>query len=101
MSALADTPRLCLFQVLDEHEGLTAEELEHTVQAELDRWSKQDSQKLRTLTGMLQLLQAETRPEAEQPEVRCHHHPDNLHALLFKSPSPHSLSDVFWQGQRG
>ncbi|KAL3157879.1 hypothetical protein ABBQ32_012289 [Trebouxia sp. C0010 RCD-2024] len=38
------------------------------LQAELAQWDKLDSQKLRTLTGMLQLLQADTRPEADQPE---------------------------------
>lgn len=44
------------------------------MQAELAQWDKLDSQKLRTLTGMLQLLQADTRPEADQPEVRWQHH---------------------------
>jgi len=35
----------------------------------LEKWSKLDVQKQRTLPGMMALLQADERPEADQPEV--------------------------------
>ncbi|KAL0020479.1 hypothetical protein WJX77_009137 [Trebouxia sp. C0004] len=38
------------------------------MQAELEKWSKLDVQKQRTLPGMMALLQADERPEADQPE---------------------------------
>jgi len=49
------------------------------LQAELDKWGKLDVQKKRTLPGLMELLQADERPEAEQPEV-CSPLP-LLHAL--------------------
>lgn len=39
------------------------------MQAELSKWSQRDCQKLRTLPGLMQLLQAEALQEADQPEV--------------------------------
>lgn len=39
------------------------------MQAEVAKWSKRDCQKLRNLPGLMQLLQAEALPEADQPEV--------------------------------
>ena len=39
------------------------------MQAEVNKWMKRDCRKLRTLPGLMQLLQAEARPEADQPEV--------------------------------
>ena len=39
------------------------------MQAEVAKWKLQDTQKLRTLCGLMQLLQAKERPEADQPEV--------------------------------
>ncbi|DBB09876.1 TPA: hypothetical protein ACH3X3_001489 [Trebouxia sp. C0006] len=38
------------------------------MQAELDKWGKLDVQKKRTLPGLMELLQADERPEADQPE---------------------------------
>lgn len=43
--------------------------LDSVVQPEVAKWSKLDSKELRTLPGLMQLLQAEERPEADQPEV--------------------------------
>jgi hypothetical protein len=42
------------------------------LQAELDKWGKLDVQKKRTLPGLMELLQADERPEADQPEVYTH-----------------------------
>jgi len=44
----------------------------NSLQAELEKWSKLDVQKQRTLPGMMALLQAGERPEADQPEVSSH-----------------------------
>ena len=38
-------------------------------QAELDKWIALDDRKQRTLPGLMALLQADERPEADQPEV--------------------------------
>ena len=56
---------------------------ESAVQAEVTKWAKLDNHKLRTLPGLMQLLQADERPEADQPEVTASTITlTNLNALL-------------------
>ena len=46
------------------------------VQEDIHKWHRLDTQKQRSLPGMMALLQADERPEADQPEVTpsrlCH-----------------------------
>lgn len=67
---LIETPRLCCdADRLLAHFRSSAQPVEFVLQAEVAKWKKRDSQKLRNLPGLMQLLQAKERPEADQPEV--------------------------------
>lgn len=72
---MTDTPRLCCSaDGVHAHLRSSVRPVESMLQAEVAKWKRRDSQKLRNLPGLMQLLQAKERPEADQPEVIAWQH---------------------------